>query len=115
MSIRTMLQRRLVVALKERDVAAVAGCRTALAAIANAEAVPLSSAPAAGAIEQSATGVGATDVPRRVLSEHAMRERVGAEVSELRHALTLLPDGQDGRRARLRLEIEVLESVLGGA
>lgn len=76
----------LIVARKTRDTAATVALRTALAAIANAEAVPvepslptgLASDHVAGAV----AGLGAAEVPRRRLSAEQERALVLAELTE---------------------------------
>ncbi|MDP3889937.1 hypothetical protein [Nocardioides sp.] len=91
--------------------------RTALAAIANAEAqaVPhtpasqMNSTPIAGAT----AGLGSTDIPRRTLTDDEMREVIGAERSErLMVADTLHEAGRGADAQRLRDEASVLERYL---
>lgn len=69
--------------MRERDREAVGALRVALAAIDNAEAVPIDSVPRAGAVEHSVVGVGGADAPRRELSEQEMIALVAAEEAEL--------------------------------
>ena len=68
--------------MKARDRAAVAGLRSALSAVANAEAVDVSHAPEPqrGPIAQAVSGVRAAEVTRRQLSETDIIETVRAEV-----------------------------------
>lgn len=85
-SVRTALRAAIVDAMRSRDREAAATYRTALAAIDNAEAVPATEAPRAGAIESASLGVGAADAPRRALTELQMRGIVAAEADALRDA-----------------------------
>ena len=77
-SIAPVLRTALRSAMRERDRPAVDAIRSALARIANAEAVPIETVPRAGAIEEAAIGVGVADAPRRVLDEAEMRTLVAA-------------------------------------
>lgn len=78
-AIRTSLRTALTDAMKSRDRAAVSVYRQAIAAIDNAEAVPIEDAPRAGAVEASAVGAGAADVARRELTEAEIHAVVCAE------------------------------------
>ncbi len=111
MSIRVRLQERLTTALKTRDRAAASVYRTALSAIANAEAVPVDTMPPAGAIELAALGVGAGDAPRRHLTEAEQRGIVAAEVAELIAAAAQL---SPGRAEPLLQSASLLEAALAG-
>lgn len=108
MSVRHDLQRRLTQGLRTRDRAVVAACRTALAAIANAEAVPVEPRRT-GAIEHSPVGVAAAEAPRRHLGEDEIRSLVRSELVERREALGY---ATGDRSDRLAAEIRVLEEVL---
>ena len=89
----------LTTAMKGRDRVAVTALRSALARVSNAEAVPVDTMPAAGAVEEARLGAGAADAPRRELTEADVRLVVGAEVAEHdRAAQHLLPSG--GRMTR---------------
>lgn len=110
MRIRTELQQLLATSLKAKDADAVSACRTTLAAIANAEAVPVTSGRA-HAIEQSPVGVGAAEAPRRELTEVEVERIVRAELDE---RLEAAPHFTGHRATRLAAEIRVLEAVLGG-
>lgn len=99
--------------MKARDRVAVAALRSALAAIGNAEAVPVESVPRAGAAEESAVGAGAADAPRRDLSEDDVRAVVIGEVDERDGAareLASIGRGEDA--ARLTAEADVLRRLL---
>lgn len=106
------MRRALVAAMKQRDAAATAALRSALAAIDNAEAVPtrgdrapLVDGPIAGAV----SGVGATDVDRRTLDEDEMVQIVRDEIaSRLATAVDYERLGQDAHAARLRAEAAAL-------
>lgn len=117
MSVGTPLRERLSSALgpamKARDRVAVAALRSAMAAIGNAEAVPVDTAPRAGAVEDAATGVGAADAPRRHLSEDDVRAVVVGEVEERDGAARELASlGRAEDAARLTAEADVLRRHL---
>jgi uncharacterized protein YqeY len=111
--VRVRLAEALRVAIRERDRVAVAALRSALAALANAEAVPVETMPAAGAAELAAVGSGAADAPRRDLGEALERQLVAVEAEERESAATRLDEhGQHEQAARLRAEAEVLRGHL---
>jgi uncharacterized protein YqeY len=110
---RTGLRARLLAARKAKDSIAVAALRSALSAIDNAETpdVPL---PRAGAIADSAHGLGAAEVARRHLTEDRIRELIGTEVDERRAAAGRLRSvGHDDRAAQVDAEAAVLHALLG--
>ncbi len=112
---RERLSAALPAAMKARDRVAVAALRSALAAVANAEAVPVDSVPRAGALEVAALGAGAADAPRRDLTEHDVRALVAGEVDDRdRAAAELVELGRDEAAARLTAEAAVLRMVLAG-
>jgi uncharacterized protein len=104
-------------AMRARDKAAVSALRGTLAALDNAEAVPLDgSAPRAGALEQSPVGAGATEAARRELSEREVADIVRAEAAERLEAATHLSAPAHADRAgRLRAEAAVLLRLLDDA
>jgi uncharacterized protein len=113
--LRTTLRLELSRALKARDRTALAACRTALAAVDNAEAVPLRPGePRAGALEQSVVGVGAADVARRELTEREVREVVVAEFRDLRSSADHFTVSHPERAHELRTQAEVMDRLLGG-
>jgi uncharacterized protein YqeY len=118
--VRAQLSRALRTAMHSRDQAAVAALRSALAAIANAEAVDAGSRPApvtgsehfAGA----AAGLGAAEVARKELTEAAVREIVRAEIADRETAAGQYRRGGHAERAdRLAAEIRALEAALAAA
>src|SRR5580704_15837381 len=84
------LQTALTHALSSRDVVAAAALRSALSAIANAEAVP----PAEASFRQTSSehvagavaGLGATEAPRRELTEVDIAAIVTTEITDRRSA-----------------------------
>ncbi|MFF4223460.1 hypothetical protein ACX9I7_28785 [Streptomyces sp. L500] len=102
--------------MRARDKAAVSALRAALAALDNAEAVPVDEAELRSvALEQSPVGAGATEVPRRELSEHGVVDVVRAEAAErLEAAAQLTAPAHADRAARLRAEAAVLFRFLDG-
>ncbi|MFJ8110805.1 hypothetical protein [Streptomyces sp. NPDC096132] len=100
--------------MRARDRVAVSALRSTLAALDNAEAVPLTEAELRGsALEQSPVGVGATEAARRELSEHGVVDVVRAEAAErLEAAARLTAPAHADRAARLRAEAAVLLGFL---
>ncbi|MGW2893945.1 hypothetical protein ACWDAO_04700 [Streptomyces sp. NPDC001212] len=90
--------------------------RTTLAALDNAEAVPVDEAEMRGlALEQSPVGAGATEAVRRELSECSVADVVRAEATErLEAAAQLTAPAHDARVAQLRAEAAVLLGFLDG-
>ncbi|GAA0491504.1 hypothetical protein ACFQ2B_16440 [Streptomyces stramineus] len=100
--------------MRARDKAAVSALRSTLAALDNAEAVPVDEAGLrGGALEHSPAGAGAAEAPRRLLSEGAVVDVVRAEVDERLAAAAQLSGLAEGERAaRLRAEADVLRRFL---
>lgn len=113
--IRAALQAHRLRAMKQRDTVALSACRTALAALDNAQAVPADpERHRAGAIEASVVGIGAAEVPRRELSRRDEEAIVRAEVAERHTVAGQLDASRPQAAARLRAEAAVLERILGG-
>ncbi|MEU7963650.1 hypothetical protein AB0D09_09310 [Streptomyces sp. NPDC049097] len=102
--------------MRARDKAAVSALRATLAALDNAEAVPVDEADLRGlALEQSPVGAGATEAVRRELSEGGVVQIVRAEAAErLDAAEQLTAPAHADRAARLRAEAAVLLRFLDG-
>ncbi|OKI09951.1 hypothetical protein A6A06_04835 [Streptomyces sp. CB02923] len=102
--------------MRARDQAAVSALRATLAALDNAEALPVSGAELRGqAIEQAPVGAGATEAERRELSEDSVADIVRAEATERLEAAAQLTDPAHADRAgRLRAEAAVLFRFLNG-
>ncbi|MER5527551.1 hypothetical protein ABT075_23650 [Streptomyces sp. NPDC002677] len=96
--------------MRARDKAAVSALRATLAALDNAEAVPVDESALRGvALEQSPVGAGATEAARRELSERRVVDVVRAEAAErLEVAAQLTAPAHADRAARLRAEAAVL-------
>ncbi|MFG1926013.1 hypothetical protein [Cryptosporangium sp. NPDC048952] len=113
--IRGALTAAMKAAMKLRDREALSVYRTALAAIANAEAVTAGAEHRAGAIEASAVGVGAAEVERRALTEPEIAEIVRHEITD-RHATASTIRAATAAPAaaaeRLEREAALLEAVL---
>ncbi|MFI8889910.1 hypothetical protein [Streptomyces paradoxus] len=103
--------------MRARDKAAVSALRATLAALDNAEAVPLDeTAPRAAALEASPVGAGATEAARRELSERETLDVVRAEAAErLEAAAQLTAPAHADRAERLRAEAAVLLHFLDDA
>ena len=110
--LRARIRAALTVAMKSRDRQAIAALRSALGAIDNAEAVD-SEEHRAGAIENSAVGLGVAEVRRRELTETDIEQIVRAEIAE-RSAVADEYDrlGRSDHADRMRAEAEALAAVL---
>jgi uncharacterized protein len=116
-ALRARLDVALRASLRARDQVAIAALRTALAAIANAEAVPAGEGPGSRAssphVAGAATGLGAGEAARRALSEEAMTGIVQAEVADrIAAAQQYERSGRGERAERLTREAAVLQTVL---
>ena len=120
-TLRAALRSRLTVAMRERDRGAVAVLRSAVAAIENAEAVPVAQLQASttaasttsSEVAGSALGVGAAEADRRDLDAAAERAVVLAEVAALVEAEQVYAAAGDTARARsASAGVAVLESIL---
>ena len=116
MSLRVRMRQALPEAMRARDRAAVSALRATLAALDNAEAVPVDDAGTRGrALEDSPVGAGSTEATRRELSERGVVDIVCAEAAErLKAAAQLTAPAHAERVARLRAEAAVLHRLLGG-
>jgi uncharacterized protein len=87
--IRDTLQQQLADALRARDRGVTDAARSALAALANAEAAPVPEAPAAAPLSEhvagATAGLAATEAPRVPLTEEAARALVATERDGLLH------------------------------
>jgi uncharacterized protein YqeY len=111
---RQTLRAQLMAARKDRDATRVSALRSTLSAIDNAE-TPDVDVPAAGAIAASAPGLGAAEVPRRVLNDAEIRTLLRSEVDErLGAAEQMDAGGQSARAAAVRAEAAVLVDLLSG-
>ncbi|MET7484432.1 hypothetical protein [Streptomyces sp. NPDC005538] len=102
--------------MRARDKVAVSALRATLAALDNAEAVPVDEGGTRSpALELSPVGVGATEAARRELSESGVVDIVRAEAGErLEAAAQLTAPAHADRVARLRAEAAVLHRFLDG-
>ena len=102
------LQTSLTAALRAKDPVSTAACRTALAAIANAEAVESLGEG------RPALGIGAREMPRRHLTEDQMEEIVRREVVDLEAAAADYESRGRGDDARSLLDQSAaLKKLLG--
>jgi uncharacterized protein len=109
----TRMASALTAAMRARDTVATRAIRSALSAVANAQAVPVDSMPRAGAVEAAAVGAGAADAPRRELTPADVRAVVEAEVSEHdRSAAHLAQVGRPADASRVSAEADVLRALL---
>ena len=113
------LRAALTAALRAADSTATAALRSALAAIANAEAVPVTDGRTALASSQhiagAAVGPAAAEAARRVLSEAQIEQIVAGEIADRQSAAVQYDElGRPDRAQRLRQEAAVLSSLLDG-
>jgi uncharacterized protein YqeY len=109
---RDALRRKLLAARKDRDALRAAVLRSALSAIDNAE-TPDGPVPSAGAIADSAVGLGSAEVRRRALDDDAIRNLLRAEIGERREAADQYAEsGHTDRATALRDEAAVLDALL---
>lgn len=110
---RIELRRRLMLARKGRDGSSTSALRSAMSAIDNAE-TPDGPVPSAGAIADSAVGLGSAEVTRRELADHDIRALILGEIEERRGAAAqFAAAGHTERASALAAEAGVLERVLG--
>ncbi|MFB7875388.1 GatB/YqeY domain-containing protein [Nocardia sp. NPDC056064] len=111
-SLRERLRAGLKPAMKARDRGAVSALRSVLAAIDNAEAVD-AGAVKAGALEDSAVGLGAAEAPRRELTDDDIERIVRREIGERRDAAVEYDRlGAADRRDQLTAEADTLAGFL---
>lgn len=112
---RMRLRADLTAAMKARDTDAVSALRTMMAAIDNAEAVALPDgvrADARNAIAGATSGVGSTEVARRVLTQDEIHALVLAQVREREDsAATYRAHGRSEDADRLLREASILQAV----
>ena len=115
MNVRERLRTALPAALKQRDTALVAVLRATLAALDNAEAVPIPEhGQGSPALEGTPVGVGVREVARRDLSNEEVERLVRAEIDERQTAARLYEQaGGHDRALRLRHEADTLAAVAG--
>ncbi len=104
--------------MKDRDATTVSVLRSALSAIDNAGAVeaPVGTGIGDTSIPGAARGMGATEVPRRELTEADVATVVSAEVDDLRSAAAQYQNnGEEDRAHVLLAQAAVLDSHLGAA
>lgn len=111
-SIRGVLKAAVLRAMKARSRQELAVYRSALAAIDNAEAVPIGPEDRAGAVEASAVGIGSADVARRALTERDMVDVVRHEIEERRAAASSLANLNPAAAEQLEAEADVLLALL---
>jgi uncharacterized protein YqeY len=114
---RQTLRARLMTARKDRDAIRVSALRSALSAIDNAETPDVEDldVPAAGTIAGSVAGLGAAEVPRRVLTGAAIRTLLRAEIDDRLLAAEQMDAGGHSERATaVRAEAAVLVDLLSG-
>jgi uncharacterized protein YqeY len=117
MSIGEQLRDQLAVAMRRRDTAVVAAIRSAMSAIANAQAVPTVDPSRTTAESEhfagSTAGLGAAEVERLTLTEQRQRSILAGEVAQLLehvHRLDRLcrRDEADG----VRRAVQTLQAVM---
>ena len=112
---RDRLRESLLSARKSRDTAGVAAIRSALSAIDNAETPQADQTDTriGGPIAGAVSGVGSTEVARKILSDAEIRDLIRAEVDErLSAADQYTANGRLERASDLRSQAAVLTQVL---
>jgi uncharacterized protein YqeY len=115
---KTLLRSALRDAIRGRQMHAINAIRGALGAIDNAEAADASAAPAVqqGVIAGGVSGLGAGDVPRRLLTVAAVREIVEREIHEHHYAAAAyLQMGRHDEASALQRQADVLAALLSEA
>jgi hypothetical protein len=115
--LRAALRDRLKAAMRARDGRTAGAMRTVIAALENAEAVPVKSTgtPVTSSeyVAGTSLGPGSGEFPRRVLSPDEERALVAREVAELRlSSATLAKVGRHKRSAEMLRIAETVEEVL---
>ena len=113
--VRERLRAALKVAMKERDSAAMAAFRSAIAAMDNAGAVDASLTPSPDDTEiaNAMLGAGAADVPRGVLSIDDVLRIIRAEIAErFAAAEQYVRLGRTDQASRLQAEADALQGFL---
>ncbi|MDQ6522373.1 hypothetical protein RB608_02125 [Nocardioides sp. LHD-245] len=113
----TRLRDDLRSALRARDLATVKVLRTMVAAIANAEAVPVSDTGAArpagaGTIAGATSGLGSAEAPRRELTDDDVRALVAGERDDLLAAAAQSEAHAPDRARELRAAADLLSAYL---
>ncbi|MDA2890774.1 GatB/YqeY [Mycolicibacterium sp. BiH015] len=108
---RTELRSRLLVARKNRDALRTSVLRSVLSAVDNAE-TPRGPIPQAGAIADSAAGVGAAEVARRVLTDAEIRLLIRQEIDDRLGAAEQTASSRPERTSMLREEARILAAIL---
>jgi uncharacterized protein YqeY len=103
--------------MRSRDVPAVSALRSALAAIENAEAIPVSDTNATATSSPhfagAEAGLGAAEAQRRGLTEREISEIVDAEIAErLSAASDYERSGHTEQGGRLRREAQILGDAM---
>lgn len=111
-SVPNALRIALVAAMKRRDRVAASTYRTALAAISNAEAVPVDDENRTGALEAIAVGVGQSEAQRRILTEPQLIEIVRGEITERQSVADSIASAHPDRAQQLRYEAGLLTEII---
>ncbi|MFD4430567.1 hypothetical protein [Nocardia sp. NPDC058497] len=111
-ALRERLRAALKPAIRARDRSAISALRSALGAIDNAEAIDAAEVKA-GALEDSAVGLGAAEARRRDLTEADIADIVRREIGERRDAAAEYDRlGATDRRDSLTVEADTLAALL---
>ena len=108
---RTELRGRLQAARRDRDALRTSVLRSVLSAIDNAE-TPFGPVPSAGAIADSAAGLGVAEVTRRDLTDDEIRRLVQREIRDRLEAAEQIGSTQPERTVMLREEADALTAIL---
>lgn len=108
---RAELRKRLLMARKDRDALRTSVLRSVLSAVDNAE-TPDGPIPQAGAIADSAAGLGAAEVARRRLTDAEIRLLIQQEIDDRLGAAEQIATAQPERTSILREEADALAAIL---
>ncbi|HEV7420419.1 MAG TPA: glutamyl-tRNA amidotransferase [Mycobacterium sp.] len=114
---RQTLRAQLMAARKDHDATRVSALRSALSTIDNAETPDAGhlDVPTSGTIAGSVAGLGAAEVPRRLLTDAEIRTLLRADIDDrLLAAEQIDAGGQSERATAIRAEAAVLVDLLGG-
>lgn len=114
-AIQARLRHALRTAVKSKDTVAVSALRSALSAIANAEAVPaqdVSSRSAGAHVAGGTAGLASAEAERRILTAEETAAIVAEEITERQAAARQYEGaGHPDRASRLRHEADVIQSA----
>lgn len=113
--IKTQLSADLIVAMKERNAIATKTIRTLMSEIDNAGAVVVEEPkimPMSGGIAGATSGVGSTDVSRKILSETEVKQIIQREIDDLTNVMELVKQHSELDTEQYVQQINILKGYL---